>query len=464
MTTKLLKPVSLNREVHDQKLFSGFWLRWSALTESERTVCGIIILMPLWWALGIIPYLLSFIGVSIALYEWGRYRKLRLKPPSLVVITLFVYYTYGFLNSFLLYFDAHPLAALPLDAVRKPIDLFETALSTFLTPYLFWYIQSNKVRVRLEVVAWAFSISVIQMLAVWSVVHFVFAEAYYNPPRTLWGILTGKATEYERGTTDSNYLLLYLPLDRAFGGLPRFYSFFHRPESFALFVGVVGILALDIKNRIWSLLLFVASVFLLGLSGTRTVWIAFPCVLLVRSLLTTRKVGGSQLLFALIATASFFILSFPPVTDVIFNAYSNTATSISQFRENSTDVRGQVYQGTWERIIDNPINFTFGHVVSGPVVPGTEIEIGSHSHFLGLLYKGGFISTGLFMAFWISLFVGLYRTRIGRPACSFLIWLLISITLATMLLSPVAQMAILLTMMLHKSEIKLLRRNGFLYA
>lgn len=460
MTTKLLSRSASRRQAQDQRLFSGFLVRWSALSVPERVVSGIIILIPLWWVLGIIPYLLYFIGTSIALYEWGRYGKLRLQSPSFIVIVLFASYIYGFINSFLLFFDAHPLAALSLDAVRKPIDLFESALSAFSIPYLFWYIQSNKVRVRLEVVAWAVSVSVIQMLAVWSVVHFVFAEAYYNPPRTLWGILTGKATEYARGTGDSNYLLLYLPMDRAIGGLPRFYSFFHRPESFAVFVGVVGSLALDIKNRIWSLLLFVASVFLIGLSGTRTVWIAFPVVLLVHSLLTTRKFGGSRLLFGLIATASFFILSFPPVTNVVFNAYSNTATSISEFRENSTEVRGQVYQGTLERIIDNPVNFTFGHVVNGPVIPGTDIEIGSHSQLLGLLYKGGLVSTGIFMTFWISLLVWLYHTRKDRPASSFLIWLLISITLATMLLTHITQMAILLTMMLRKPAAKSPHRNN----
>lgn len=462
MTPKLGKPISSVR-TEDESLFSGFWIRWRALNAAERLVYAIIVLMPLWWALGIIPYLLYSTAAGIALYEWFRYGKLRLKPPSLVVVALFAYYTYDFVGGFLLFFDEHPLAALPPDAVRKPIDLVESGFSVFSLPFLVWYIQSKNVRVRLEVVAWAFSVSVLQTLTVWFVVHFVFAEAFYNPPRTLWAVLTGKSTQYVRGVGDTNYLLLYWPLDRAIGGLPRFYGFFHRPESFGLFMGVVGVLAIEIKNRLWSLLLFVASIFLIGLSGTRAVWIAFPVVLLIRLLLTTGKFGGSRLLYALLATVSFVTLSLSPITDLVFNTFTDTATFIAEFRENSTEARGAVYAETLERILDNPVNFVFGHVVNGPPIPGTTIEIGSHSFILGSLHSGGLVSTGLFITFWVSLIMWLYRTRMGRPACCFLILLLLSITFATMLLSHIAPMAILLSMMLRKpATMKCLRRNASL--
>ncbi len=465
MTSNLGKRISLV-QTEDERLFSGVWLRWRDLNVAERLVCAVTVLMPLWWALGLIPYILDLITLGIALCEWWRYRKLRLKRPSLVVLTLFAYYMYQFGGEFLLFFDAHPLAVLPLDAERKPINLIESAFSVFSLPYLIWYIQSNNVRVRLQVVAWAFSVSVVQMLAVWLVVHFVFSNAFYNPPRTLWAVLTGKSIQYVRGNGETNYLLLY-GTDQAVGGLSRFYSFFHRPETFALFVGVVGILALDIKNRLWSVLLLVASIFLIGLSGTRAVWIAFPVVLFISFWYTTGKARGSWLLFALIAIMSFVTLSLPPATNLIFNTYTDTATSIANFRENSTEHRGAAYVGTLEKILDNPPNFLFGYVVSGPTVPGTEIEIGSHSFILGsLLYKGGLVSSGLFLTFWASLITWLYRTRMDRPVCCFLILLLLTITFATMLLSYIAPMAILLSMLLRRPAIKSLsgtwKRNSHL--
>ncbi len=436
-------------QTKDESLFSGLWIRWRSLNVAERLVCTIIVLMPLWWALGLISRLLFLVTLVISFYEWRRYGQLSLKRPSLAVIALFMFYTYSFVA---------PLVVLPPNAVINLTDVVESAFG-FSLPFLAWYIQSNNTKIRLNVVAWACSISVIQSLVIWLVAHFVFANIFYTPPLTLWAALTGK-TEYIHGIAQSNYLLLYLPTDRAIGGLPRFYSFFYYPEYFGLFVSVVAILALDVKNRLWSLLLFAASVFLIGLSGTRSVWIAFPVVLVIRFLLTTSKMGGRHLLFALFATMSFLTLSVPPVTNLVFNTATDSATFISKFRENSTNDRAQVYEQTMDGILDNPVNFVFGHIFDGPEILGTGIHVGSHSFILGaLLYKKGLLGTGLFMTFWASLTMWLYQTRIGRPACCFLILLLLSITFATMLLSFIAPMAILLIMMLRRPAPNL-RRNA----
>lgn len=462
MNAKLLKPISAVR-TESESLFSGVWIHWSYLNAAERLVCAIIVLMPLWWVLGLVRYILELVTLGLVLYEWRRYGGLRLKRPSLVVLALFAYYIYEFAGTFLLFFDAHPLAVLPPDVVRQPIDLIESGFSALLLPYLVWYIQSNNVRVRLEVVAWAFSVSVVQMLAVWFVVHFVFAEAPYNPPPTLLGLLTGKSKQYARGIGNASYLVLYWPNDNAIGGLARFYSFFYHPEYFGLFVSVVGILALDIKNRLWSLLLFAASVFLVGLSGTRAVWIAFPVVMVIRLLLVTGKFGGPRLIFTLIAIMSFTTLSLPSITDAVINNYTNTATSVANFRAESTEDRLAGYKETVDRVVDNPVNFLLGHEVAGPrpTALGSGVEIGSHSFILGsLLYKGGLVVTGFFMTFWASLIIWLYRTRMGRPVCCFLILLLLSITFVTMLFGYIAPLAILLSMIIRKPAIKSLRRNS----
>lgn len=440
---QLLKMPSQKAEA--ESLFSGIWVRWRTLNLAERFVCGIIVLLPLWWVLGIIPYLLYLIATSVAAYEWRQYKKLRLQRPSLVVIALFAYFAYECLGSVLLYFDAHPLASLPPDAARKPLDLVEAVLSVFAFPYLVWYIQSNNVRVRLEVVAWACSVSIIQSLGLWLVVHFVYSEAFYTPQRTLWAVLTGKSQTYYRGIGNTNYLVMYWPDDKAIAGFSRFYSFFHGPESFGLFVGVVGTLALDLKNRLWSVLLVSASAFLVGLSGTRAVWIAFPTVVFIRLWFTTGKFGGSWLPFALTATMSFVTLSLTPVTEAILSTSSKTIKFISDFRANSTEQRSGIYEGSIRGVLDNPVNFLFGYQVIG------EGGVGSHSFLLGsLLYQGGLISTGCFMTFWAALMMWIYRTRAGRPACSFTILLLLTLTFATMLFAHIAPMAILLSMMLGR--------------
>lgn len=461
MTSKLGKPIS-SVQAEDESLFSGIWIRWCALSAAERSVCAIIVLLPLWWVIGLVRYIPEFLTLGIILYDWRRYGRLRLKRPSLAVAALFAYYGIAYAGEFLLFFDAHPLAVLPLDAGREPIELFEGAFSVLLLPFLVWYIQSNNIRVRLEVVAWACSVSVVQMLATWFFVQFVFFDSFYNPPRTLLGLLSGKSTQYYRGIGNASYLILYRPNDKAIAGMARFYSFFYHPEYFGLFVGAVSLLALDIKNRLWSLLLFGASVFLIGLSGTRAVWVAFPVVLLISSVFATTKFGGFRFAFTLIAVMSFVILSLSPVTDLILNTSTNTATFISEFRGKSTEARTAAYVETLDRVLDNPVNFIFGHEISGPnpTTLGGGVEIGSHSFILGsLLYKGGLLSTGFFMTFWVSLSMWLYRTRMGRPKCCFLILVLLSITFVTMLLGYVAPMIILLCMVLHR-PVKPIRRNA----
>lgn len=455
MTSKLLKPVSFQKV--NKSLFSGIWLRWDALTAAERLICVIIVLMPVWWALGIIQYLVQLITLGIALYEWRCHGKLPLKRPNLVVVALFASFAFGFADTFLLVFNAHPLAVLPPGSDQQLIDLVKSPLQ-LLFPFLVWYIQSNNIRVRLESVAWACSVSVIQQLSVWLFACFLFfSSAAFDPPRTLLGSLTGKAEHYLRGSGETSYLLLYYPSEYSIGGLPRFHSFFYSPDTFALFVGVVGVLALSLKNRLWSLLLLTASIFLIGMSGTRTAWIAFSAALLIHFLFTAGNVGGSRLLVALIAIVSFVTLSLSPVTDLIFNTYTDTTTYLADYRSNSTDDRAAVYEGTIEKIIenDNPLTFIFGHKVDGPpVVAGTGNTIGSHSYLLGsLLYKGGLVGTGLFMTFWVSLFMWLHHTRMGRPICCVLILLLVSVTLFTQLLGVLGPMAILLSMVLRRPAI-----------
>lgn len=438
MNSKLIKPVPSVRKAADENLFSGIWIRWGALTSAERVVCANIVLLPVWWAVGIIGDMPIFILAGITLYEWRRYGRLRLKRPNLAVIALFAYYAYGFVDTFLLFFDAYPSIDIPPGIDIGPKSLIMAPLS-FSLPYLAWYVQSNNVRVRLEVVLWACSISIIQMLLFWLAVQF-FPGSYDNPPRSLYGLMTGKG-EFT-GSGNANYLHFYEE--------GRFQFFFNHYGPCATFLGFVGLMALDIKKRIWTVLLIVGCVFLMTLTGTRTIWVAFPIVLFVRFLLTTAKVGGAWFLFALLAIASFVTLSLTPVSDLVFDSYTNTATAVDNVRSRSTDVRSEIYKQTLERIPDKPL---FGHKLEGPSVTGEGNAIGSHSFILGsLLYQGGLVGTGLFTTFWASLVIWLYRTRRDRPVSSLLILLLISFNSATLQFTHISRMSILISMMLCKSK------------
>lgn len=455
MTQKLLKSLPLQK-AEEESLFSGVWIRWRSLNSAERLVSANIVLLPVWWVLGLLNYLPSFLMVAIALYEWRRYGKVRLKRPSLVVLTLFAFYIYGYIATFLLFFDAYPFVELPPHVVIEPIDFVESGF-TFAIPCLAWYIQSNNIRVRLEVVAWACSVSVVQMLLLWILVQFVFPGALDNPPRSVYGLLTGKSPEYIEGAGAKNYLLVYQE--------ERFRFFFNHYQAGAAFLGFTGIMALDLKNRVWSLLLLVACTFLLSLAATRSVWLALPAVVFIHFLFTVGRARGSWFLLTLIAITSFVTLSLPQVTDFVFNTYEATATAVDNVRPNSTDVRSLIYEKTIEAI---PDKLLFGHVVEGTSVTGspedTALGPGSHSFILGaLLYKGGLAATAIFVSFWVSLIVWLYDTRVGRPLSCFLILLFFSLISSVTILQWTMTTGTLLCMMLRRPTrptTKLLRRNS----
>lgn len=459
MTLKLGKPpISSGRKANDQSLFSGLWIRWSALNPAERFVCANIVLMPAWWLAGLLDYMPELLLLCVVLYEWRRYGGLRpLKRPSLIVIAWLAFNAYYFIDAFLIFFDANPaIAAADIPRNFITINYLVKSLLDFSLPCLAWYIQSNNVRVRLEVIAWAVSVSVVQMLVTWLVVQF-FPGAFDHPPRSLYGMLTGKSKDYVDGLGTNNYLLLY---DQT----KRYRFFFGNNQPCAAFLGFTGLLVLDIKNRFWSLLLIVGCIFLLSLSATRSVWLAFPAALIIGFLLKSSKVKGAWLVFALLAIVSFSTLSIPPITNLVFNTATDTATAVGEVRGGSTAGRLNVYKQTLQEIPNKPF---FGHKVEGEKVTTTVgndpfgPEVGSHSFILGvLLYRGGLVGFGLFATFWGSLIFWFHNTRFNRPTNWFSEILLFSLQLNVTGLQLTMTMGILMLMMLRKPALNL-NRNAF---
>lgn len=458
MTQKLLKPVSLARKVDDESLFSGVKIRWRALTKSEQFVCANIVLLPVWWVSGLYPYMPLLLLMGVAFSEWRRYGELRLKRPSWAVVASSALILYGYVSSALLFLGLHPFVELPLLASINPNGFVKTLLG-FAVPVLLWYIQSNNIRVRSRVVAWACSVSVVQMIVLWVIFQGVFSASSYNPPSTLYGLFTGKG-DWGTSSSEANYLVPYKSTDHVLGNLARFSFFFHGPFALAMFVGLVGLLALDIKNRLWSTLLLVACVFLLFVSGTRSAWVAFPVVIFVRYLFTAGKAWGPAFSCTLVAITCFATLSLPPVTNLALSSYTDTTATVGELRQDSTETRGAIYTETMKRI---PDNLLFGHVVTGPLaVAGDDLTvIGTHSYILGnLLYQGGLIAFGLFGVYWLSLNIWLYDTRVGRPTSCFLGLLFFLLNYPVSENAHTITMGILLCMILREPTVKSFRRSA----
>jgi O-antigen ligase len=442
--TQLYKPKSsATQAVPERQLFFWCWMRWGALTVGERFVCANIILIPVWWLIGIYKYMALILVSCILLYEWSRHKEIRLKPPSTPVIALFAFGVYQ-IAQILLNYSAPGRGSVS--------SIFLTWFSYAL---LLWYIQSNNIRLRIEAIAWACTVSILQMLGFWFLLQFVLPTSLFQPPTipTLFGLLTGKALTKEN---------LLAPYEGDLADYYRLSLFFTSAQFFALVVACIGLVALEIKNRIWSLLLLFACVFLIVMSLSRGVWIAFTLAVWLRYLFNAYSQPRNRLiLFTLMAAVSFTTLSIAPVTNFLVNSYTDITAHVSQFRAESTEWRAEIYRQTWEAVQANP---WWGHVGKGDSVSAAGGEanvIGSHSIILGnLLYGNGVVGTAIFAVFWISLFVWLYRTRSGRPLASFCVSIMFtfsSATLGAMWFIPLSALIILLFAAIRRPELNSVR-------
>ncbi|NHC33907.1 O-antigen ligase family protein [Scytonema millei] len=440
--TQLYRPkstVTTTASASDRQLFFWGWMRWGALTAGERFVCAFIILIPVLWVMGIYKYMTSLLLVCIAVYEWWKHGEIRLKPPITAVVAVFIFCIYRIAQMLINY-----------DAPNKG-SISGLLMTWFSYALLLWYIQSNNVRLRLEAIAWACTVSIVQMLGFWLLLQYVLPIGLFQPPSipNLFGLVTGKAAGEN----------LLAPYQGDISGYYRPSLFFVSAQLFALIVGCIGLIALEIKNRIWSLLVLLGSVFLIVISLSRGIWIAFPIAVWFRYLFSAYSQPRNRLiLFAVMAVASFTVLSIAPFTHFLVSSYTDITAHVSQFRASSTEWRAEIYRQTWEAFLEQPIWGQIGKGQPVSMAGGEANVVGSHSVILGnLLYGNGIVGTGIFAVFWISLFAWLYKTRSGRPLtvfCVMIMFTLAAATLGAMWFSPFPALALLLCIAIRQPKLK----------
>jgi len=441
-----LRSISAAQKGEGDRMKAGVWLRWQALTLGERFVSANIICIPIWWVLGLYEYLPFLLLAIVAAYEVYRYGKLRLTNPQLPVIALLTFGMYQLGRLLVLrvvYFQ------------YGTITISDILILSFCPAIWLWYIQSNNIKIRLEVVAWACMISVLQIFVFWVLLQFVIPDTVFWPARlrTVSGILTGRGV----GEANKNfYLLPFLPRTLV-ADFNRFSFFFIFPEFFAVFVGFISLVALELKSRWRSFLLLIACVFLLFLSATRMVWVALPLVIGLRYLfIALSKRWGTQAVLFLIAIASFVTFSMPPATDAIIGKFTNSIQAVNEVRADSSEVRFEIYRQTWLGIQEDPF---WGYMSKGEAISATSTSsVGSHSAILGsLLYRTGVIGTLMFTVFWVSLLLWLYETRADRPLlpfCMMSFYTLAAPTLALVYDMPISSLLILLSIAIGQREVK----------
>lgn len=431
---------TINQKAKAEKLFSGIWIRWQVLTVAERFVCANIVLIPIWWIAGLMYYMPLLLLVSIAVYECWSYGKLRLKAPSIAVIALLIFGFYQIVR---------------LRSLEADLPTLYQPVTWWITPALWlWYIQSTKVRLRFEVVAWAFTVSAVQHLGLWLICQFVLPESFFFPPH--FQTLLGRVTQKSGGET---FLVpfafnFYEISKLGVAGLNRFQFFTRHPLHASLIAGVMGLIALDIKNRFWWCFLFSASIIQMFVTGSRTLWMIFPIVVILHYLLLNRTNNKfNQILYALLAIGSFALLSLPHLTHEFSGQFFQSVEAIDELRAGSSETRLLVYQLTWQGIQENLL---WGHIITGAAVDG--VFVGLESFILGqLLYINGLVGTLIFAVFWIALWLWLYKTRADRPMVCFsvlIFYTLASTTLESVYRSDISSMLLLLSITLVKLKPK----------
>jgi hypothetical protein len=408
-----------------QRIFAPFLIDWADLTQSEKVVGLLIAFCPLLWFLGW-NYVMVLLPMLLLGWHYWTDRRLELTRPSWVVFFACAYQVYRFVIGAVMRVEGGSLPKMILGGC--------TSLSFC---FLLWYIESNRIRVRPKVIVWGLIILATEMILLWLAIQGAFGAPLFQPPRTFFAQLTAKGEEYVPGMGNANYLIPYWADDFLPGGLVRFSFFFPYPEDFALVTGLMGLIALDAKDAKRTPWLLGASIFLLFLSGTRSNWLVFPAILVLRYLMVTaQKRGGKILLLALASALSFTLLSLPGVIDGLSDSIDSLSASTGNFRQDSTEVRSLIYQRTWEKIVEEPdYRLWLGRGQPGEsVLPGyAPAQVGTHSFILGsLLYRSGLVGLGLFSSFWLGLIGKIYQTRQQRPHSALLMLLYLSLTFITM--------------------------------
>ncbi|MBW4698333.1 MAG: O-antigen ligase family protein [Aphanocapsa lilacina HA4352-LM1] len=392
---------------------------WELLSHAERMIFAMIVLLPVWWAIGY-AYILLLLLMGIALSDWWRFGRLRFAKPRLEAVLLLCFGAYCWVN-------------INLNVQTITGNTLLSPLAHWLSGgLLLWYIQSNPIRVRLKVVLWACAVLMAEILALWFVAQVVMGG---NVPigRSLMGLLLSKQEQYAAGTGDTNYLRFLDSSESAnFFGMARYYSFFAHPEFAGQAMAFVCLLSLSGRG-LWPVWLGGAGLVALLLTGTRSALLCLLIVVALRFVFSLGKSGGIAAVLALVAAGSFTVLSLPPVTDAVLGSFQGTVQSTGDFRKESTDARRLIYEKTFEKVAEELPLFGFG-VPGKTVIPGYKpAQIGSHSFILGLLYCQGFVGTALFLAFWSRLWLRLWQERAERPDCglwTLLLWTIISAVVA----------------------------------
>jgi len=234
---------------------------------------------------------------------------------------------------------------------------------------------------------------------------FLWYKGYYHlQTRSLLGMFLNL------GSMGSEAQLIFSSLnptivstDYVFGKpIPRFFGFEVYPTAMGAlsFFSIVMSLAFYkiTRRKILKIVIFFEYLALFTSLSRIAIIAAIFCSTLINIFLKIKKY--SYFLFIQLFLLGIILSSFLlPLTKI----WSFTA----EFRKGSTEFRKELYEVTLKEAIKKPI---LGHGIK-PRAEKFPVPVGSHSMYLGVIFKTGFVGFFTFSLFWLMIFLKWWKLR-----------------------------------------------------
>lgn len=352
-----------------------------------------ILLIPLWWVLGIRFFIFHFLSIWVFL----KLLIVKHRDKEKFIFPSECYFLMAFITLYAVSFFLN-LKSIPL--FRASASLYN--LSFWIIGMLIIMVIYNSIDKEsmlrflksFQIFGIVCSLFVLSAHAFW-----IFTHKYLSVKSLLYWLLPEGLIEVVK----SKALLLLSSLvvsivgeDKLFGNpFPRSPGF--NVYSTALGMTMIVLIAMTLayyktrkkRSSMPFILILESAVLILSLSRM-SVLAAAAAWLIVFSAVNINK-SSFRIIIALVSACIVIILILVPPKKIVH--------IVSEFRRGSTIWRVNLYKTTFKQSLKKPI-FGYGFKPRTEEVP---IPIGSHSTYIGVIYKTGFLGLFAIILFWISI-------------------------------------------------------------
>lgn len=359
-----------------------------------------VVLIPLWYVLGIRLFIFHLLALLVFIKTILRRHADREKPsfPSENLFLLAFILVYGL--SFLL-----NSKDMPMVRALASLNNLSFWIMGFCVIFAVYHAFPREDGRRLLRAFGTFGL-ISSLFVIFSLSSWILSRKYWKAESLLLMVAPEKAVTViqSSGATllQSSLYLRFVRKDKLFG------HEFPRPNGFDIYSNSLGVTMIYLlmmtlayhrilkKRRGLALFLALGGLaFLLSLS--RIAMLALPTAAII--VILGRKKGPPLKIIGGLAAALLIV--------VILVSPQKMIRAASEFRKNSTASRGDIYKITLSEALKKPV---LGHGFK-PRPDDLPIPIGSHSTYIGVLYRTGFLGFLIFGAFWLAVFRKWWRQR-----------------------------------------------------